>query len=276
MKLPEIDLDWLRLAQQGELAALDRLLLAIQPAIYNLAMRMLGQREDAQDATQEILLRITTHLSSFRGESRFSTWMFRVASNYLLTARSRAKESPLLSLEGLEQKLGLGLQLAERALATGLRQLGPDEKLDARRLALACTQGMLLCLDRELRVAYVLDLTFGLDSATAAQVLDISPVAFRKRLSRARQRLGEFMQHQCGLVNAAASCTCEKQRLAVDEARRMGMSEAAPRAPEAELIALTELSDAAAVFRAHPDYQVPQRVIEAVRAVLRLHAGAWQ
>ncbi|HLD65842.1 MAG TPA: sigma-70 family RNA polymerase sigma factor, partial [Pseudomonas sp.] len=169
MKLPEIDLDWLRLAQQGELAALDRLLLAIQPAIYNLAMRMLGQREDAQDATQEILLRITTHLSSFRGESRFSTWMFRVASNYLLTARSRAKESPLLSLEGLEQKLGLGLQLAERALATGLRQLGPDEKLDARRLALACTQGMLLCLDRELRVAYVLDLTFGLDSATAAQ-----------------------------------------------------------------------------------------------------------
>jgi RNA polymerase sigma factor (sigma-70 family) len=277
MKLPEIDLDWLRLAQQGELVALDRLLLAIQPAIYNLAMRMLNQREDAQDATQEILLRITTHLSSFRGESRFSTWMFRIASNYLLTARSRAKESPALSLEGLEQKLGFGLQLAERALATdNIRQLGPDEKLDAQRLALACTQGMLMCLDREHRAAYVLDLTFGLDSASAAEVLEITPEAFRKRLSRARQRLGEFMQRQCGLVNACATCKCEKQLTAVDEAQRLGLSRPTPREPKAELIALTELGDVAAVFRAHPDYQVPQRVIETVRAVLKLHTGGWQ
>jgi RNA polymerase sigma factor (sigma-70 family) len=277
MKLPEIDLDWLRLAQQGELVALDRLLLAIQPAIYNLAMRMLNQREDAQDATQEILLRITTHLSSFRGESRFSTWMFRIASNFLLTARSRAKESPALSLEGLEQKLGFGLQLAERALATdNIRQLGPDEKLDAQRLALACTQGMLMCLDREHRAAYVLDLTFGLDSASAAEVLEITPEAFRKRLSRARQRLGEFMQRQCGLVNACANCTCEKQLTAVDEAQRLGLSRPTPREPKAELIALTELGDVAAVFRAHPDYQVPQRVIETVRAVLKLHTGGWQ
>jgi RNA polymerase sigma factor (sigma-70 family) len=277
MKLPEIDLDWLRLAQQGELVALDRLLLAIQPAIYNLAMRMLNQREDAQDATQEILLRITTHLSSFRGESRFSTWMFRIASNYLLTARSRAKESPALSLEGLEQKLGFGLQLAERALATdNIRQLGPDEKLDAQRLALACTQGMLMCLDREHRAAYVLDLTFGLDSASAAEALEITPEAFRKRLSRARQRLGEFMQRQCGLVNACATCKCEKQLTAVDEAQRLGLSRPTPREPKAELIALTELGDVAAVFRAHPDYQVPQRVIETVRAVLKLHTGGWQ
>lgn len=277
MKLPEIDLDWLQLAQQGELAALDRLLLAIQPAIYNLAMRMLNQREDAQDATQEILLRITTHLSSFRGDSRFSTWMFRIASNYLLSARSRAKESPALSLEGLEHKLGLGLQLAERVLtADNPRQLGPDEKLAAQRLALACTQGMLMCLDREQRAAYVLDLTFGLDSASAAEVLEITPAAFRKRLSRARQRLGEFMQHQCGLVNACASCTCEKQLVAVAEMRRLGPARPAPREPEAELFALTDLGDAAAVFRAHPDYQVPHRVIETVRAVLKLHTGGWQ
>lgn len=277
MKLPDIDHEWLLLAQQGEAAALDRLLLTIHPAIFNLAMRMLYQHEDAQDATQEILLRITTHLSSFRGESRFSTWMFRIASNYLLTARSRAKEAPALSLEGLEGKLGLGLQLAERALAAGgPRQLGPDEKLAAQRLALACTQGMLMCLDREHRAAYVLDLTFGLDSATAAEVLEITPEAFRKRLSRARQRLGDFMQQQCGLVNSHANCTCEKQLTAVSEALRLGIGKPTSRQPEAELIALTGLSDTAAVFRAHPDYQVPHRVIESVRAVLKLHTGGWQ
>ncbi len=277
MRLPEIDHAWVQRAQQGELAALDRLLLVIQPTVYNLAMRMLNQREDAQDATQEILLRITTHLASFRGDSRFATWMFRIASNYLLTARSRAKESPALSLEGLEQKLGLGVQLAERALLEGQpRQFGPEDKLSAQRMALACTQGMLMCLDREHRAAYVLDLTFGLDSATAAEVLEISPEAYRKRLSRARQRLDQFMQRQCGLVNACANCTCEKQLLAVEQAQRLGLAKPATRAPEAELIALTELGDAAAVFRAHPDYQVPQRVIETVRAVLKLHAGGWQ
>ena len=277
MRLPEIDHAWVQRAQQGELAALDRLLLVIQPAVYNLAMRMLNQREDAQDATQEILLRITTHLASFRGDSRFATWMFRIASNYLLTARSRAKESPALSLEGLEQKLGLGVQLAERALAEGqARQLGPEDKLNAQRMALACTQGMLMCLDREHRAAYVLDLTFGLDSATAAEVLEISSEAYRKRLSRARRRLDEFMQHQCGLVNACANCTCDKQLLAVEQAQRLGLAKPTTRAPEAELIALTELGDAAAVFRAHPDYRVPQRVIETVRAVLKLHTGGWQ
>ncbi|KFX69720.1 hypothetical protein TMS3_0109385 [Pseudomonas taeanensis MS-3] len=277
MRLPEIDHAWVQRAQQGELAALDRLLLVIQPAVYNLAMRMLNQREDAQDATQEILLRITTHLASFRGDSRFATWMFRIASNYLLTARSRAKESPALSLEGLAQKLGFGVQLAERALAEGQpRQLDPEDKLSAQRMALACTQGMLMCLDREHRAAYVLDLTFGLDSATAAEVLEISPEAYRKRLSRARQRLDEFMRRQCGLVNACANCTCDKQLLAVEQAQRLGMAKPTTRAPEAELIALTELGDAAAVFRAHPDYQVPQRVIETVRAVLKLHTGGWQ
>ncbi|WP_447591010.1 RNA polymerase sigma factor [Aquipseudomonas campi] len=277
MKLPDIDHAWLQLAQQGDPAALDRLLLTIQPTIFNLAMRMLHQHEDAQDATQEILLRITTHLSSFRGESRFSTWMFRIASNYLLTARSRAKEAPALSLDGLEDKLGLGLQLAERALAAGSpRQFGPDEKLAAQRLALTCTQGMLMCLDREHRAAYVLDLTFGLDSATAADVLEITPEAFRKRLSRARQRLDDFMQQQCGLVNSHAHCTCEKQLAAISEAQRLGIGKSTSRQPEAELIALTGLSNTAAVFRAHPDYQVPHRVIESVRAVLKLHTGGWQ
>lgn len=232
MRLPEIDHAWVQRAQQGELAALDRLLLVIQPAVYNLAMRMLNQREDAQDATQEILLRITTHLASFRGDSRFATWMFRIASNHLLSARSRAKESPTLSLEGLEQKLGFGVQLAERAQAEGqARQLGPEDKLNAQRMALACTQGMLMCLDREHRAAYVLDLSFGLDSATAAEVLEISPEAYRKRLSRARQRLDEFMQRQCGLVNACASCTCDKQLLAVEQAQRLGFPRAARRRP---------------------------------------------
>ncbi|MGC4008132.1 MAG: sigma-70 family RNA polymerase sigma factor [Pseudomonas sp.] len=86
-------------AQRGEPAALDALLLALQGPVFNLALRMLGRREDAQDASQEILLRITTHLASFRGESQFSTWAFRIASNALLSARTKVRETPTVSLE---------------------------------------------------------------------------------------------------------------------------------------------------------------------------------
>lgn len=266
MKFPTIDPQQLQRAQQGEPAALDALLLALQPPVYNLALRMLGRREDAQDASQEILLRITTHLASFRGDSQFSTWAFRIASNVLLTARTKVRETPTVSLEGLAEKLDLGLRLAE----ANVRPLEPADKLAAERIALACTQGMLMCLEREQRLAYVLDIAFGLDSDTAAAVLEIAPAAYRKRLSRARQKLDEFMQQHCGLVNPQAACSCERQALAMPP----GAADSRP--AQSELLALTRLADAAAVFRAHPDYQVPQRVIETVRAVLRQHTGGWQ
>lgn len=266
MKFPAIDNEHLQRAQRGEPAALDALLLALQAPVYNLALRMLGRREDAQDASQEILLRITTHLASFRGDSQFSTWAFRIASNALLTARTKVRETPSVSLEALEEKLDLGLRLAQ----ANERPLEPADKLAAERIALACTQGMLMCLEREQRLAYVLDITFGLDSETAAAVLEIEPAAYRKRLSRARQRLDEFMHQHCGLVNAQAACSCERQALALPP----GASDT--RKAESELLALTRLADAAAVFRAHPDYQVPQRVIETVRAVLQQHTGGWQ
>ncbi|MCP1604187.1 RNA polymerase sigma factor [Pseudomonas citronellolis] len=266
MRFPQIDPQQLHQAQQGQPAALDALLLALQPAVYNLARRMLGGKEDAQDASQEILLRITTHLAGFRGEALFSTWAFRIASNYLLTARTRAREVPVVSLESLPQKLDLGLRLAE----ANARPLEPADKLAAERIALACTQGMLMSLEREQRLAYVLDIAFGLDSETAAAVLEIAPAAYRKRLSRARQRLEAFMQDHCGLVNRQAACSCERQALALPAGGEDG------RRAESELLALTRLADAAAVFRAHPDYRVPQRLIETVRAVLRQHTGSWQ
>jgi DNA-directed RNA polymerase specialized sigma24 family protein len=78
-------------AQRGESAALEELITTIQPKIYGLALRMLWHPEDAKDATQEILLRIVTHPATFRGNSSFLTWAYRVAANHLLTWRkSRA------------------------------------------------------------------------------------------------------------------------------------------------------------------------------------------
>jgi RNA polymerase sigma factor (sigma-70 family) len=99
-------------AIDGNLAAIDRVLMAIQPGVFNLAVRMLGNREDGADATQEILLKVVTHLASFRGDAAFPTWVFKIARNHLLTAATRSQEAPTVSLDAIAARLEAGLDFA--------------------------------------------------------------------------------------------------------------------------------------------------------------------
>ena len=96
-------------AQEGDRAALETVIAGMRDRIYNLALRMLWHPADAEDATQEILVRLVTHLGSFRGESTFSTWAYRVASNYLLTTRKRRAEREELTFERFAEQLDEGL-----------------------------------------------------------------------------------------------------------------------------------------------------------------------
>lgn len=275
MKIPNPSPELLRACVQGDLAAIDALLRAIEPAVYNLAVRMLGQRDDAADATQEILLKVVTHLGGYRGDAAFSTWVFKVARNHLLTASTRAKESPETSLEALADRLQAGLDFF--SAHAGDATLTPEDKLAARQTALSCTQGMLMALDREHRIVYVLDLLFGLSGQDGAEVVGISADAYRQRLSRARTRLDAFVQRTCGLANPDATCRCEKQLPALRHVQRQG-------APPPSVIAihpaeraqaeqafegLLRLSQAAELLRAHPEYRAPEAMLGAIRAVLK-------
>ena len=279
MKIAEPDPSTIRDAVLGRLAAVDSLIATIQPGVYKLAVHVLGHRDDAADATQEILLKVVTHLSGFRSESAFSTWVWRVAYNHLVTARTRKAESPEVSLEGIAERLGQGLEFAER-LASERGEpapLGPQDKLEARQLALGCTQSMLMALDREHRLAYVIDTVFDLDSRAAAAVVGITPEAYRQRLARARSRLDAFVGRTCGLAAEDAACRCERQLPAVRHlARTQGADRGAVRAiggaemqeAERQFSAFTRLVDAAAILRAHPDYRAPEAMRAAIAAVL--------
>ena len=70
-------------ATAGDKKALETLVAGVQDMVFNLSLRMLGTFADAEDATQDILLKMITHLSTFRGESAFTTWVFRIAVNHL-------------------------------------------------------------------------------------------------------------------------------------------------------------------------------------------------
>jgi hypothetical protein len=76
---------------------------------------------------------------------------------------------------------------------------------------ISCTSGMLLCLDREQRLTFILGAIFEVSDTVAAEVLEITPDNFRQRLARARRDLRNFMNDKCGLVNQANPCRCAKK-----------------------------------------------------------------
>jgi RNA polymerase sigma factor (sigma-70 family) len=190
-----------RAAATGDKHALTLVIEGIRDNIYHLALRMLGHPADAEDATQEIVIVVLTHLGSFRGESRFQTWVWQIATRHLMKVRRGRRET--LSLEVLDERLrtGLGEPRAEDPQADAL----------SRELRARCTQAMLLSLDREHRVAYVLGDILDLSGEESAEILELEPAAYRKRLSRARVRLYTFVRGWCGVYDEANACRCAGQ-----------------------------------------------------------------
>src|SRR5262249_52910848 len=134
-------------SQGGSRESLERVITAIQDRVYGLCVRMLWHPEDARDASQEILIRVMTHLGDFRGDSAFSTWVYRLATNYLLDVRKSRLETREYSFEKF------GRELDENLAAPHAR---PEDVILLEEIRIGCTLGMLLCLDRPHRLAYIL------------------------------------------------------------------------------------------------------------------------
>lgn len=250
-------------AKEGDADALTTLLAAITDRVYRLALRMVTQPADAEDATQEILIRIMTKLSTFRGDAAFLTWVHRIAVNHLLDRKRSPVERMELTFDAYGEDLLDGLATTSST--------SPDAELLAEEVRLACTQAMLTCLDREHRLAYVLGEVFQIASEEAAEICEIPAATYRKRLSRARTRIREFVGRNCGLVNRAAPCRCERR---IDVAVRTGRID--PRRPEFATHPVTtaraemgELFDAATLFRSHPEYAAPERLRSRVSELVR-------
>src|SRR5271170_653084 len=94
-------------ARSGDRTALEELVQRHQAWIYNIAVRMLFHPQDAEDATQEILVKVLTSLSSFEGRSSFRTWLYRIAVNHVLNMKRGRAEDPALNFrmygEALDQ-----------------------------------------------------------------------------------------------------------------------------------------------------------------------------
>ena len=263
----------IRNARAGRSSALGEIASFLQADIYSLAVRMLGDDDDAADATQEILMRIVGGFDRFRGDSSLKTWAYRIATNYLLSAAQRARNRRTRTFSELASRLAEGLRAskdADPALRLPSSAPMPSERVEAYELGMHCVSGMLQCLAPQQRLAYLVDVTLGLPTAESASLLELDPATYRQRLSRARRRLHGFMRANCGLVDADRACRCHVQ---VRAKRRAGGGQSASRHPEAVRVArlyddLLALQSAAAVVRSLPDPRAPERILDRLRAAL--------
>ncbi len=208
-----LDLDELASrAADGDQEALSDLVRRLQHPMYRLALRFLGHPQDAQDACQEILIRIVTHLGSFEGRSKFTTWAYTVATRSLLRSKKRVVES---SVQG-PQEFAAFLDAGMGDIDTTMEEA--EYRLLCEEVRVSCTYGMLLCLPRPQRAAYLLADVIGLTDVEGAEVLECSREAFRQRVSRARRTLRYVIENRCGLVDPANPCRCGRQIVASEEA----------------------------------------------------------
>ena len=256
-------------ALAGEKQALERLVYEVKDLIYNLSLKMLLFPEDAEDATQEILIKMITHLSTFQGKSSFETWVYRVASNYLTTERSKKRyQAKRLSFDEYADQIDTGQ--SDQVLHTDNQ--GEIDLLE-EEVKVSCTHGLLHCLSPTNRLIYILGDVLELTSQEAAEILEITPASFRKQLSRSRTKVRSFLLTKCGLVNDHNPCRCKRKiDFLIDEKmiepKTLRFAQHTNRSIDL-VNKIDSLDKTLSVYRSVPPQAAPEEVLKEVKQVIQ-------
>src|SRR3990172_9463348 len=211
-KTDTTDAEFITSALNGDQPSLEKLIYRHQAWIYNIALRMVFYPQEAEDVTQEVLIKIITKLSTFRGDSSFRTWAYRIVVNNVLNMKKSLGERKHADnftsyWQAIENTPDHELPHQE-AYTVEMSTLVNEVKV-------SCMSGMLLCLDREQRLVYILGVIFQVSDKIASEILDITRDNYRQKLSRARKHMFNFMHDKCGLMNKNNPCSCEKKTKAL-------------------------------------------------------------
>ncbi|CAN5500423.1 hypothetical protein BH10BAC5_BH10BAC5_26870 [soil metagenome] len=195
-------------AIDGDKATLNQLIKNHQQYIYNIALRMIGDPEEAKDITQEVLIKIITKLSTFEKRSSFRTWAYRIVVNHFLNIKKTLNEA---KHKNNFAEYWTVINNVQDFDIPDSYAAPVDINLITDEIKVSCMFGMLLCLDREQRMVYTLGVIFDVTDKVGSELLEISKDNFRQKLSRARKDIRNFMQDKCGLVNPDNPCHCRKK-----------------------------------------------------------------
>lgn len=201
------DMTLVESAVAGNKKSLEQLVKRHQAWIYNIALKMVWHPADAEDVTQEALIKIITKLSSFRGESSFRTWAYRIVANHVINMKKRRMEFEYTSFK----KYGDAIVNSPDTELPDQESVPVDVSLLIEETKIGCMNAMLLCLDREQRLIFILGALLGVNDETGSQILEVSKENYRQKLSRARKQLSNFVNDKCGLVRKDNPCHCAKK-----------------------------------------------------------------
>ncbi|MDY0362292.1 MAG: RNA polymerase sigma factor [Desulforegulaceae bacterium] len=191
-------------ALEGDEKSLEKLISNNQAKLYNLAFKMVMDHDDALDLTQEILIKIITNLSSFNSsKAKFTTWAYKIAVNHILNMKKKKFEVRINDFQKYTDLI--------ENLPSHQPEKNPEENILAKEFQAGCMSGMVMCLERTERIAFILGGIFLLDSKDCSEIMDITNDNFRKKLSRAKTKLFENMNGICGIVNPDNKCRCNKK-----------------------------------------------------------------
>lgn len=194
------ELQWLKQAQAGDRAAFGRLVVEYQDRLYNAVLRLIGDRDEARELTQEAFTRALGKLESFRGDASPYTWLFRIAVNLAISQLRKVHRHRVFSLSGPghngshgtdDQASALVNRLAERSAAEPADNL--EKREEAEQVVAALGR-----LDAEYRAVLVMRDVEGFDYQQMADVLGLPLGTLKSRLFRARLALRDELKAYLG------------------------------------------------------------------------------
>lgn len=191
----DVDAPLVRRAQQGDLQAFESLVTRHERRVFGLAVRIVGNTHDAEEVVQQTFLSVIEHLGEFRQESRFSTWLMRIASNHalaLLRKPARRKTVPLTEDRSEEDYA----DVPHPEFIAQWRET--PEELAARREARELLDQALQELQEKYRLVFLLRDVEGLSTKETAEALGITVSNVKIRLLRARLMLRERLTRVFG------------------------------------------------------------------------------
>ncbi len=183
-------------ARRGDLSAFEELVTRYEKRVYAIALRSSGSPEDAADITQEVFLKVWRSMESFRGDSGFSTWLFRITMNLCVDHARRRQTQPQT------QPLVQGEEDDERPIPD--TSPTPEEHLENSELGRELAAALDEVSDEHRRIVLLRDVS-GMSYTEIAEVLEISEGTVKSRLSRARIALRKILLKRGNLFHLSPS-----------------------------------------------------------------------
>ncbi len=224
--------------------------------IFNISLNMLHNRADAEDAAQEIFIIVNNNYKQFRWESKLETWIYRIAFNFLI--KKKVKGFDNISYDIFEAD---GKNYQEYKGEYNLSK--EEERIFVDEVKVGCTTAMLQCLEPENRFIFVLGEIFSFRSSIASEICGLRNDVYRKRLSRTKSKVKNFMRKNCGLINEDANCKCRKRIRIAKERGSINLEKAIYRTSDKKIKdyikELNEIDEISQIFRDNPYIDVIEK-----------------